>query len=339
MTGAKRRFGIDRRARREQVAEDFAAVFAGDLANRPSMPLDLPIGSIEPNPYQARMHFDDLDELIAAIRVHGFTSRIRVRPHANAPDRYQLVFGERRLRAARVAGLTIIPAEVAAHSDEEMREIGLTENLLRRDLSPLEEGRAFVAALDAGYSLRRLAERIGKADKGYVENRVAVARAPEDVQAMVAERPDTLRAAREIMKLESERERRPLIAGLVAGDLRRDDVAAIVREQRARTVASLQPPRETPQAAPTISSGTSAAGIRGRASAGAAAGERHAQRAASQRRRQLESEIAQVLAIVGRWRETGQRHGTEREMLGRGIAQILVELDALVQEYEADSMA
>ena len=337
MTGTKRRFGITRRPHGEQVAEDFAAVFAGDLVSRPSVPLDLPIDSIEASPHQARVRFDDLAELAEAIRVHGFTSRIRVRPHPAIADRYQLVFGERRLRAARAAGLITVPADVAEHTDDEVREIGLTENLLRRDLSPLEEGRAFVAALDAGYSVRKLSERIGKSGTGYVENRVAAARAPQDVQAMVEQRPDTISAARQIVQLTSEGERRPVIEALLAGTVTLSDVSTLVREQRTRAVEHPTDPEwpANPADAPALPASRSVV-LDDSAEPIPPGGDVPARRLRAERRSQqrIEGEIVHVLTVIGRWRETGVDNDLERTVLGRGIARILAELEVLLRELE-----
>src|ERR671917_2574115 len=121
---------------------------------------DLPIARIRPNPFQARRTFDDLAELAATIRAQGFTTRVRVRPDPSEPNAFQLVFGERRLRAAELAGLAMVPCDVAEHTDDEMIEIGLAENIQRRDLDPLEEARAFRTLIDQrGYTERRLAER------------------------------------------------------------------------------------------------------------------------------------------------------------------------------------
>ena len=189
---------------------------------------DLPINRLRPNPFQARQNFDDVAELAAAIRSQGFTTRLRVRPDPSEPDAFQLVFGERRLRAAEEAGLTMVPCEVAQHSDDEMIEIGLAENIQRRDLDPLEEARAFQRFIDQrGYTERRLAERIGK-DRGYIQNRLALLRAPEDVQQLVAQRPDTLSAARAIAQLPSMEQRQPLIEGVASGALTHKDVLALV---------------------------------------------------------------------------------------------------------------
>lgn len=214
-----RKFTIARTPARTQPREDFAAVFAGTFTDQPAAPLDIPIDAIEPSPYQARQTFADLEELAEAIRTHGFTSRIRVRPHPTVPDRYQLVYGERRLRAAKLAGLQLIPCDVAQHSDADLREIGLIENLQRQDLAVLEEARAFRLMLDEnGYSIRTLAERIGKS-KGYIQNKLDLLRAPADVQEMVNIRADTQSSALMIAQLPSEEQRRPLIEGVMAGTL------------------------------------------------------------------------------------------------------------------------
>ena len=210
--------------------EDFAVLFERELAARPGIPQDLPIDRIRPNPFQARTNFEGINDLAQSIRMHGFTSRLRLRRDPGDPRFFQLVFGERRLRAAKDAGLTKVPCDIAEHSDEELIEIGLTENIQRRDLGPIEEAHAFRTLIDRrGYTHSQLAERIGK-DRSYVEDRLALLRAPEDVQTLVAERPDTLRAAREIAKVATVEERRPLIAGVAAGNLSQHAVRTLVRE-------------------------------------------------------------------------------------------------------------
>jgi ParB family transcriptional regulator, chromosome partitioning protein len=229
MAGAKR--SSDREAQREAVGTLFNN--AGELADsrfaaREVRSQNLPVARIHPNPFQARRDFSNLDELADAIRVQGFTTRLRVRPDPSEAGYFQLVYGERRLRAAELTGLAAIPCDIAEHSDEEMIEIGLAENIQRRDLVPLEEAMAFRTLIDQrGYSIRKLAERIGK-DKGYVENRLALLNTPEDVRHMVTQRPDSVRAAREIAKLPDPEDRRALIEGIVAGTLTDRDIRAQV---------------------------------------------------------------------------------------------------------------
>jgi ParB family chromosome partitioning protein len=191
---------------------------------------DIPIDRIRPNPFQARRTFDGLNELVATINAQGFMSRLRVRPDPTQAGFFQLVYGERRLRAAKEAGLATVPCEVADHSDREMIEVGLAENIQRRDLNPLEEGEAFARfTTELGYSVRGLAERIGK-DKGYIQNRIALLQLPEDVRQMVVQRPDTVDAAHQIAKLATVEEREPLINGLLGRELNAQAVRALVRE-------------------------------------------------------------------------------------------------------------
>ncbi len=145
----------ERRAERAQAVEDLVAT---RLAPRLVVSQDLPLARIRPNPYQARREFADLDDLAEAIRQQGFISRLRVRPDPTEEGYYQLVYGERRLRAAERAELTAIPCDVAPHTDRELIEIGLVENIQRQDLNPLEEARAFQTFIrELDYSIRTLA--------------------------------------------------------------------------------------------------------------------------------------------------------------------------------------
>lgn len=196
---------------------------------------DLPIDRIDPNPFQARREFTDIDQLAQTIRVQGFTSRLRVRPHPDQTGRFQLVYGERRLRAATAAGLKRVPVEIIGYSDDELIEIGLAENIQRQDLTPIEEAQGLQALMERrGYSQRVLAERLGKG-RGYVQNRLDLLRAPEDVQQLVAQRPDTLRAAHAIARLPEAAQRETLIAGLMSGAITGDEVLLRVQQlQRAQ---------------------------------------------------------------------------------------------------------
>jgi ParB family transcriptional regulator, chromosome partitioning protein len=202
---------------------------------------DLAIARLRPNPFQARTTFEGLEELAAAIRSQGFTSRLRVRPDPADGAYFQLLYGERRLRAAILAGLDTVPVEVAEHSDDDMVEIGLAENIQRQDLNPLEEAHAFERFVrDRGYSIRRLAERIGK-DKSYIEDRLVLLRAPDDVQAMVVERPKSLRIAREVAKIAEPAARAQMIADVLGGSASTEQVRQAVRAPEPSAGASAQP--------------------------------------------------------------------------------------------------
>ena len=189
------------------------------LASRaPTAVRDIPIDKIQPNPSQPRMtwHEETLKELAASITEHGVLQPILVRP---AGDGYEIIAGERRWRASKIAKRETIPAIVERFDDATALEIALIENLQREDLSPLDE--AFIynkMTTELGYSIRGLAGKLGK-DKGYVENRLRLANAPDDVKEMVAQRYDTLTHAYELMKLEDKQRRRALVKRVLSGEM------------------------------------------------------------------------------------------------------------------------
>ncbi|TMF80586.1 MAG: ParB/RepB/Spo0J family partition protein, partial [Chloroflexi bacterium] len=159
---------------------------------------------------------DTLAELAASIREHGVLQPILVRP---AGSDYEIIAGERRWRASKLAGKETVPAIVERFDDSTALEIALIENLQREDLSPLDEAVIYKKMTDElGYSIRNLATKLSK-DKGYVENRLRLASAPDDVRDMVAQRYDTLSAAYELMKLENKRRRQSLAKQIIGGKL------------------------------------------------------------------------------------------------------------------------
>jgi ParB/RepB/Spo0J family partition protein len=180
---------------------------------------NVPVDRIEPNPENPRLSFEEgaLDELAASIREHGVLQPILIRPLG--PNQFQLVAGERRWRAARVAGMDTIPALIEDLDDDAALEIAIIENLQREDLSPLEEASMYEKMIrDHGYSVRKLAQKLGK-DKGYLENRLRLADAPPEVRELVSLRKDTLSHAYELMKVEDPKRRKRLTAAVARGDL------------------------------------------------------------------------------------------------------------------------
>ena len=209
---------------------EVAALTAGRLNRSRVRAVDIPIARIRPNPFQARQTFEGLEELAAAIRAHGFTSRIRVRHDPSDERYYQLVYGERRLRAAELAGLAELPCDVGEYSDEDLLEVGPMENIQREDLDPLEEAWAFRTFItERGYTQQRLADRIGK-DINYVGRRLKLLETPDDVQRMVAQRSDTVMAALEIARLPTPELRQPLIEQVIKGKMTKREVETRVRE-------------------------------------------------------------------------------------------------------------
>ncbi len=133
-------------------------------------------------------------------------------------SQYELIAGERRWRASRMAQRESIPAIVVEFDDETALEVSIIENLQREDVSPLEEASMFRKMTDLGYSVRQLAQKIGK-DKGYVENRIRLADAPPEIRELVSVRKDTLSHAYELMKVRDERTRKRLAKKVAAGEL------------------------------------------------------------------------------------------------------------------------
>ena len=180
---------------------------------------NVPLDRIEANPENPRLVFEEsaLEELAASIREHGVLQPVLVRPRG--PNQFQLVAGERRWRAAKIAGLAAIPALVEDLDDDVALEIAVIENLQREDLSPLEEASIYDRMIkDHGYSVRKLAQKLGK-DKGYLENRLRLADAPQEVRDLVSLRKDTLSHAYELMKVDDPKKRKRLAGQVARGEL------------------------------------------------------------------------------------------------------------------------
>jgi len=185
---------------------------------------DIDVRLIRPNPFQARTDFDqedaqeDIRGLAASIRQHGFIGTLTVRPDPDEEGFYQLAFGERRWRAAQlVPEVKTIPCRVGLYINDQMEDIGLIENVQRRDLNPLDEAVAFQKKMEkvnphtgAKYSIRTLAEHLGL-KRHRIEEPLRLVNIPTDVQQMVRKRSDTERVAFEIAKLPTAELRKPLI--------------------------------------------------------------------------------------------------------------------------------
>ncbi len=206
----------------------------------------LPVDRVFSNPSQPRQHFDEdaLQDLAASIREHGVLQPVLVRPRADGD--YQIIAGERRWRASKIAGLRLIPVIVEHIDDEAALEIAIIENLQREDISPLEEAEMFERMTrDHGYSLRKLATKLGK-DKGYLENRLRLADAPPEIRELVAVRRDTLSHAYELMKVDDPRKRRRLAKQVASGELSLVKLKQRI-EGRPRTEPTAEPHEAEPE--------------------------------------------------------------------------------------------
>ena len=202
-----------------ELSPAIVSLLTSDNAGRTVGVRTVPVDRITPNPEQPRMVFDEesLQELAASIREHGVLQPILVRPLGN--HQFQLIAGERRWRASKIAGHATIPALVEEIDDDTALEISIIENLQREDLSPLDEASMYDRMIhEHGYSVRKLAQKLGK-DKGYLENRLRLADAPPEVRQLVSVRKDTLSHAYELLKVEDPKKRRRLAEQVARGEL------------------------------------------------------------------------------------------------------------------------
>ena len=200
----------------------------------------IPLGRIRPNPQQPRRSFDEegLAELAASIRSCGILQPLTVR---RAGDGYELVARERRLRAARIAGLREVPCLVAQVGEEDSALLALMENLQRRDLDCWEEAQAIARLISRyGLSQEEAARRLGRAQPT-VANKLRLLRLPEDVRALLRENGLTERHARALLRLQD-----PEVQRRAAGDMVRRGMNVAQAEayvEKLLQSAQVTPPR------------------------------------------------------------------------------------------------
>src|SRR5258708_4830648 len=165
-------------------------------------PESLPVDAIQANPMQPRtaFHADRLRELADSIRAHGIIQPLIVR---KAGAGYQIVAGERRWRAAKLAGLNSVPVVIQDIADAAMLEIALIENLQREDLNPIETAQAYDRLIrDLGLSHEQIGQRTGK-DRASITNIVRLLKLPPEVQLLIAEHRISMGHAKAILALAS----------------------------------------------------------------------------------------------------------------------------------------
>ncbi len=185
--------------------------------------VELPVRAIMPNRFQPRTmpSEEGLHELASSIQQYGVLEPIIVRPvpltlYEGTGRQYELIAGERRWRACRLAAMATIPALIleGTTDDHAMLELAITENLQREDLHPLDEALALGRMQsELGYSYTQIAERLGKS-KGYVQNRLRLLQLDEELQQLVRDRPDTLGHVYELARVSDRAARTELIAAV-----------------------------------------------------------------------------------------------------------------------------
>lgn len=165
--------------------------------------IEINISEIRPNPYQPRKEFEPkaLQELADSIKTHGIFTPLLVRKSVSG---YDLIAGERRLRAAKLAGLTQVPAIAVDFTEEQMMEISILENVQREDLNPIEEAAAYESLVrKLGYTQEKLAQRVGKS-REYCANMMRLLKLPSEVQQLVIEKKLTNGHVRPLLSLEDD---------------------------------------------------------------------------------------------------------------------------------------
>lgn len=185
------------------LGRGLSALLGDAAAVSPSAPglRTLPIAALEPGPFQPRVAMDEaaLSELAASVREHGVLQPILVRPMKGRPDRFEIIGGERRWRAAQAAGLHDVPALVREFSDREAMAAGLVENLQRQDLNALEEAEGYGRLTEQfGLTQEALSRAVGKS-RPHVANTLRLLGLPERVRELLREGALTAGHARALL--------------------------------------------------------------------------------------------------------------------------------------------
>ena len=207
----------------------------------------VPVGSIRPNARQPRRRLDGegIEELAESVRAQGLVQPVVVRP---APEGgYELIAGERRWRAARVAGLATVPALVRETDDRDSLLLALVENVAREDLTPVDEARAYAALMDEfGLSLGEMAEHVGRS-KPTVSNRLRLLELPDDVLGLVERGQLSEGHARAVLAVPDNEERRRLVRRIV-----RQGLSVRATERAARWAGARTKPRRSQPVNPAL---------------------------------------------------------------------------------------
>ncbi len=212
--------------------------------------LQIPVEDIEPNPHQPREHFDGdtVAELARSIKEKGLLQPVSVRRFGTG---YQLVAGERRLRASKSAGLDTIPAIIFdVASDQEMMELSLIENVQREDLNPIEEAKAYRALIDDCFlTQEEVAQRVGK-ERSSVTNTLRLLALAEEVRTALESNLISMGHARALLGCEDTRQQISLCKETVSKGLSVRRVEALVRNAKSGTaIPQLQPTPADPHVA------------------------------------------------------------------------------------------
>lgn len=233
--------------------EKFSALGSPYIPATPQTSIDeLSLDVIEYNPYQPRQHFDEgaLQDLADSIRVQGIIQPITVRRLSE--EVYQLIAGERRLQASRLAGLTTIPAYIRVANDEQMLEMALIENIQREELNPVEIAMAYRRLMDeCSLTIEAVAEKVGK-KRPTINNYLRLLKLPPEIQAGLRDAKISMGHARALISVDNPVLQLDIYKDIISKELSVRQVEELVRmigapreaqantPQKARTAFDIQ---------------------------------------------------------------------------------------------------
>jgi ParB family chromosome partitioning protein len=217
---------------RKEISGEYTAEYVAQIR----------VDQVEPNPFQPRTHFDEneLRELSESIREHGIIQPITVRKIGH--NRYQLISGERRLKASILAGLVQVPAYIRLANDEQMLEMALVENIQREDLNPLEIALSFQRLLEeCKIKQEDLSQKVGK-DRSTISNYIRLLKLPSEIQVAVRDNLITMGHARAIVSVPEEQSQLVILKKILEKKLSVREVEELVRNLgKQKTTATDKP--------------------------------------------------------------------------------------------------
>ena len=206
---------------------------------------EIELSEIRPNPYQPRKVFDDekISELAQSIKEHGVFTPVLLRKSLTG---YELIAGERRVRASKMAGRKSIPAIVMEFTEEQMMEISLLENIQREDLNAIEEAQAYQRLIERlDYTQEKLAQRVGKS-REHITNTMRLLRLPQSVQQLVVENKLSMGHVRPLVTIEDEGEAYDLAMKIAEEGLSVREVERLVKERNEKPKPKPEKKKEDP---------------------------------------------------------------------------------------------
>lgn len=208
----------------------------------------LNVDLLKPNPHQPRKEFEEepLNELADSIREHGILQAITVEDAGNGS--FYIIAGERRTRAAKIAGLSEVPVQLRKYSDQKKLEIALIENIQREDLNPIEEAEAYYQLMEiSGLSQEQVAARVGK-NRSTVANAVRLLKLPEDMRTSLIQGHITAGHARALLSVKENADMRILFAKIIGGNMNVREAEEMARTLNEGAGNGIKKPKESKEA-------------------------------------------------------------------------------------------